>query len=341
MTRLFHFRLLAFAVSLGFGLMSLLLPALQAEPLPDLMLGDWSLKIESGGAGWLSISETNDGEPSVAMMVNVGSIKPLKGVEIRDGKIHVPLKVFRKGRNGPVISQNRARIWLEADKLRGEIVTTFPGTGKSAVHDPFTAVRIPPMPAAPDLAKMKFAEPISLFNGKDLSGWKLRRPDKINGWSVEDGILVNSTPKVDFTSTGAYGNLRTDAVWGDGKLHIEFLIGKDRNSGIYVQGMYEAQVVDRDSRMQGLSGVGSIFGLVERSENAGKPGGEWQSYDITLVDRHITVILNGVKVIDNQPVSGPTAGAMHTNPVVPGPLYLQGDHTSVKFRNILFTPVAG
>jgi hypothetical protein len=310
-----------------------------ADPIPESLIGDWSLRIESGEAGWLSISETDEGEPSVAMMVNVGSIKPLKGVEVRDGKIHVPLKTVRKGKKGPIISQNRALIWSQGGELKGEIVTSFPESGKAEVHDPFTAIKIPPMPPAPDLSKVKFGEPIALFNGRDLSGWRLRRPEKLNGWSVEDGVLVNTTPKIDFTATGAYGNLRTEKACGDGKLHIEFLIERDRNSGVYVRGMYEAQVVDRDSRMQGLQGVGSIFGLVERSENAGKPGGEWQSYDITLVDRHITVVLNGIKVIDNQPVTGPTAGAMHTDPMAAGPLYLQGDHTSVKYRNIVFEPV--
>ena len=124
----------------------------------------------------------------------------------------------------------------------------------------------------------------------------------------------------------------------DFKLHIEFNIGKDRNSGIYVRGLYEAQVVDRDSRMQGLQGVGSIFGLVERTENPAYEGGKWQTYEITLVDRHMTVVLNGVTTVDNQPVSGPTPGAVNTNPMAPGPIYLQGDHTSVKYRNIVLTP---
>jgi len=133
--------------------------------------------------------------------------------------------------------------------------------------------------------------------------------------------------------------LRTDVVFGDFKLHIEFLIEKDRNSGIYLRGMYEAQVADRDSRMQGLQGVGAIFGRVAPSKNAGFEGGKWQTYDLTLVDRHITVVLNGETVINNQPVPGPTAGAMHTDPMAPGPIYLQGDHTSVKYRNIVLTPV--
>jgi hypothetical protein len=58
-----------------------------------------------------------------------------------------------------------------------------------------------------------------------------------------------------------------------------------------------------------------------------------------LVDRHITLLLNGVKVIDNQPIDGPTGGAMMTDPLAPGPIYLQGDHTSVKYRDIYLAPV--
>lgn len=309
----------------------------KAGPIPAELLGDWSLDIESGEAGWLSVGEI-DGEPSVAMMVNVGSINPLKGVEVKEGVIHIPLKPIRDGgKKGPVIATKTALVSWESGQLKGEMVTAFTAGGKES--DPFTGIAIPPMPEAPDLSRVKFGEPIELFNGKDLSGWSLRRPDKIHGWSAEDGMLVNKTPKTDFSATGAYGNLRTDEVFGDFKLHIEFLIEKDRNSGIYLRGMYEAQVVDRDSRMQGLQGVGSIFGRVEASENAGLEGGEWQTYDLTLVDRHITVVLNGKKVVDNQPVPGPTGGAMHTNAMAPGPIYLQGDHTSVKYRNIVLTPV--
>ncbi len=102
--------------------------------------------------------------------------------------------------------------------------------------------------------------------------------------------------------------------------------------------MYEAQVVDRDSRMQGIQGVGAIFGRVAPKEKAGKPGGQWQAYDITLVDRHVTVILNGKKVIDNEPIPGCTNGALHADETMPGPLYLQGDHTAVRYRNIILRP---
>ena len=184
--------------------------------------------------------------------------------------------------------------------------------------------------SAPDLSKVRFGQPISLFNWKDLTGWRPYENDKIMGWSVEDGLLVNTTPKTDFSATGDYANLRTEADFGDFWLHIEFLIEADRNSGVYLRGTYEAQVVDRDSRMQGLQGVGAIFSRIAPSENAGRPPGEWQTYDITLVDRHVTVVLNGVKVIDNKPVQWPTGGAINTDPMAPGPIYLQGDHTAVK-----------
>ncbi len=306
-----------------------------AEPLPGNLLGDWSRQIKSGEAGWLSIRDEG-GSPVVAMTVDVGTTRPRKGVQWVDGVLHVPLRGSRRGRQGLPGPRQSARVWWAEGMLQGEIVTT--GAGGAETRDPFTGKAIPPMPPAPDLSRIKWGRPIVLFNGRDLTGWRTRRPEKLNGWSVSGGHLVNTTPKTDFSATGAYGNLRSEAVFGDCKLHIEFQIGEKRNSGVYLRGMYEAQVVDRDSPMQGIHGPGAIFNRIAPTRNAGKPGGEWQTYDLTLVDRHITVVLNGEKVIDNVAVPGPTAGAMHTDPVAPGPLYLQGDHTSVKYRNIILTP---
>ena len=309
---------------------------LGAQPIPADLLGDWSLVTKSGEAGWLSIAE-EDGRPVVAMTVDVGTTRPRKGVELRGDTLHIPLRTRRAGKNGAILSRTNAKGWWADGRLRGEILTSFADGRK--LRDPFLGKAIPPMPPAPDPSKITYGKPITLFNGKDLTGWRLRRPEKLNGWSVQDGLLVNTTPKTDFSATGAYGNLRTEAVFHDFKLHIEFLVEKQRNSGIYLRGMYEAQVVDRDSPMQGIQGPGAIFNRIAPTRNAGLPGGQWQSYDLTLVDRHITVVLNGQKVIDNQPVRGPTAGAMHTDPMAPGPIYLQGDHTSVKYRNIVLTPV--
>ena len=203
----------------------------------------------------------------------------------------------------------------------------------------FSGKRIPPLPPKPDLSTIEFGKPIELFNGRNLDGWRLTNPKQVNGWKAVNGELVNVTEKLDFSAYSKYGNLRTDREFTDFNLKIEFKVPTGGNSGIYLRGMYEAQVLDRDSRMQGIQGVGAIFGRILPTENAGKPGGQWNSYDITLVDRHVTVILNGRKVINNQPIPGCTNGALHSDETLPGPLYLQGDHTSVSYRNIVLTPV--
>ena len=116
------------------------------------------------------------------------------------------------------------------------------------------------MPPKPDLGNVQFGEVINLFNGKDLSGWKLQPSAAKNGWRAENGILVNTTPKTDFGAYGDHGNLRTIAEFGDCQVHVEFKVESNCNSGIYINGLYEAQVVDRDSKMQGINGPGAIFG---------------------------------------------------------------------------------
>jgi hypothetical protein len=265
--------------------------------------------------------------------MNLLGIGPHSKVTMTDGRL-----TFKLHQNKKATDSKTVDVGMRNGVLDGVVYTT---SQDGAVHnDAFTGTKIPPVPTIPpDLSKVRFGLPIALLNGRDLTGWKPYETDKKMGWSIQDGDLVNTTPKTDFSATGAYANLRTNAVFEDFWLHVEFNIGEARNSGIYLRGMYEAQVVDRNSRMQGKQGVGAIFGRIGPMKNAGKEGGTWQAYDLTLVDRHITVILNGEKVIDNQPVSGPTAGAVFTNPTKPGPIYLQGDHTSVKYRNMYLAPV--
>lgn len=326
-----HFSVTSF-LRLRLGLCVLLSTTFISTTQADELKGDWSLDLDSGLPAWMSIQE-DEGKPLVYMRLYVGSAGPYANVEESNGRLKFVLKKNKKAKTVTTVD-----VGMTAGKLDGVIIRqSLDGTTE---REAFTGKRIPPMPtAAPDLSKVRFGQPNSLFNGKDLTGWKAHVADKKMGWSVEDGLLKNTTPKTDFSATGAYANLKTEAVFGDFWLHIEFLVEKQRNSGVYLRGMYEAQVVDRDSRMQGIQGVGAIFGMIEPSKNAGKPGGEWQSYDITLVDRHVTVVLNGERVIDNQPVTGPTAGAVHTNPAEPGPIYLQGDHTNVSYRDIYLARV--
>lgn len=199
--------------------------------------------------------------------------------------------------------------------------------------------KMPPMPQRPDLSRVVFSDPLTLFNGRDLTGWKLSHPGKKNGWRAEDGLLINETPKTDFSAYGEYGNLVTEAVFSDFRLSLEYRVPPGGNSGVYLRGMYEAQVVDRDSPMRGIQGPGAIFGRIAPLVNAGNPGGEWNRYVLTLVDRHVTVELNGKVVIDNEPLEGCTGGGISADDTRPGPILLQGDHTAVSYRDIVIEEV--
>ena len=312
--------------------------ALEAASAPVELLGDWSLDLESGEPAWMSVVE-KDGRLLVHMRVYIGPDGPYSVNEAANGRLKFSLRRRRKAQRSEVFIESAVDVGVKHEKLDGVIVRNSTD-GSVGDRIGFTGKRIPPMPELPpDLSKVRFGLPILLFNGNDLTGWRPHEPDKINGWSAQDGMLVNTTTKTDFSPTGDHANLRTEAEFEDFWLHIEFLIEENRNSGVYLRGMYEAQVVDRDSRMQGKQGPGAIFGRVAPSTNAGKAGGQWQTYDLTLVDRHVTVVLNGVKVIDNQPIIGPTAGAIYTDPSAPGPIYLQGDHTTVKYKNIYLAPL--
>lgn len=308
----------------------------KAPYIPRAMLVGWSLTLDSGEPAWMRFEE-NEGTPIVYMRLHVGPDGPWEVQEVRDGRLTFVMKRNRDRRKDAGAAPPVVEVGLTNGNLQGTLVRTPKDGAPTTTH--FIGVPFPAMPEAPDLSKVRFGHPVALFNGKDLTGWRPHEPNKINGWSVKEGLLVNETPKTDFSATGAYANLRTDGEFEDFWLHLEFLVEAKRNSGVYLRGMYEAQVVDRDSPMQGIQGVGAIFGLIEPSVNAGKVGGEWQTYDLTLVDQHVTVVLNGVKVIDNQPVRNPTGGAVHTDPGAPGPIHLQGDHTAVKYRNIYLAPV--
>lgn len=122
---------------------------------------------------------------------------------------------------------------------------------------------------------------------------------------------------------------------------IDWNAPKGGNSGIYLCGAYEVQVVDRDSPMQGVQGPGAIFGRIKPTMNNANPGGEWNTYRCLLVDRHITVELNGEVVIDNQPLEGCTGEGINADDTKPGPIFLQGDHTSIMYRNIILREVTG
>ena len=150
-----------------------------------------------------------------------------------------------------------------------------------------------------------------------------------NQWVVESGVL--KSPK-----SGA--NLVSDQSFTDFKLHIEFRYPKGSNSGVYLRGRYEVQIMDSKGQ-EPLSGLlGGVYGFISPSEQVAKNAGEWQTYDITLVGRMITLVANGKTIICNQEIPGITGGALNSKEGEPGPLLIQGDHGAIEYRNIILTP---
>jgi len=306
----------------------------------ESFVGNWAAVLPDGHPVWLSFSEENDSLQGEAWSVGLGNA--LSEIKVAADTLYF-MRLYKVGEpkfpGGPptgkkIPVQNRATV--EGDKIF--LTMDWPLSDGTTKKLNFKGKRLPALPAKPDLNKIKFGNPISLFNGKDISGWRLTNPNQINGWRAEDGVLANESPKLNFDPFAKYGNLRTDGEFKDFNLKLEFNVPLKGNSGIYLCGRYEVQVVDRDSRMQGLQGVGSLFARIKASENAGNVGGQWNTYDITLVDQHVTVILNGKKVIDNELVIGATKGALDADDTKPGPIYFQGDHTAVKYRNIELRP---
>lgn len=175
--------------------------------------------------------------------------------------------------------------------------------------------------------------------GSSLEGWAPVNKNVANGWFAKDGILINDPVQQEGQPHVAYGNLVTDGAWEDFNLTLKVTVPKDGNSGIYLRGIYEVQVVDSFGKATDCHGMGAIYGRITPRAAAKKPAGQWQPLDITPLDRHITVKLNGTTIIDNQPLAGCTGGALWSDESLPGPVHLQGDHTGVQYKNILIRPV--
>jgi len=320
---------------------ALAITTVAANAATNPWLGTWALTIPGGGAGWLGVEERG-GQLQASMLWGGGSVFPLDSARVEDGKLVVT-------RIHTIQSKDAAGKTVKT-KITETITATASGDSlkltsvKPLVKEPgeeklnFIGKRQPALPPALDLAQVKFGEAISLFNGKDLTGWRLVEPDAVNGWSAKDGLLVNDAKQEDGKPRKHYGNLRTDREFEDFDLELELRVPKNGNSGIYLRGIYEVQVADTYGKALDSHNMGGIYSRIKPTAAAEKPAGEWQTLDITLVDRHVTVILNGTKIVDNQPLAGCTGGALWSDVSRPGPLYLQGDHTSVEYRNLMLRP---
>ncbi len=306
-------------------------------------LGRWALTIPGGGAGWLGV-EQKEGYLAGSILWGGGSVVDtastvLDGDTLLITRMH---KVPRKNNAGDVVLTQYFTELITAQASGDALNLTrhmprFDGTG--VTRSEFTGKRIAPLPPKPDLSQAKYGKAIKLFDGTSLDGWKLTNPRQANGWSVENGILVNKPAPHKGGRRVHYGNLRTVAEFEDFNLKLEVNVPRRGNSGVYMRGIYEVQVSDTYGRPLDSHNMGGIYSRITPTAAAEKPAGQWQTMDITLLNRHVTVVLNGQKIVDNQPLLGCTGGALTSDEFRPGPIYLQGDHTAVSYRNIVLTPI--
>lgn len=199
------------------------------------------------------------------------------------------------------------------------------GSGK-AQGTPFTweARRAPELLARKNL---EWGQPIDLL-ADGLDGWRVHGEDR-GTWTLDEGRLINS---------GRGSNIYTKGKFKDFQLHIEVNCPEGSNSGIYLRGRYEIQVQDDYGKPAHSRHMGGVYGYLTPTNNAALQAGEWQEFDVVFVGRWVTVVLNGETIIDHREIPGITGGALDSAESDPGPIYLQGDHGAVSYRNIILTP---
>ena len=292
--------------------------------------GRWA--IQKQGAFWLGVCN-KDGKPSAKLLWGGGS--PVDQYDIKiDGAT-----ATMKQRAG----KDRYRLTtVKAAGDEAEITFQFYNgknepQGKAEV---VKAKRIPALPPAPDVSKAVFGETVDLLAG-GIDGWESMNPKNYFGWSLKDGVLMNRIKrKANGKPDGSSANLKTKrADFFDFKFSYDVRVLPKCNSGVYLRGIYEIQVLDSYGKPVDMHHMAAYYGRVTPKVAAEKPANEWQTVNVTLYKRHLTVVLNGVTIIDKAPVVGITGGAMTADEFVPGPLYIQGDHSDADFRNMVLTPI--
>lgn len=283
------------------------------------VLGRWDLTV-TGADGvaypsWVEITRSED-HLTGRFVGRVGSQRPLKSVEYKDGVLTFNLPIQYERQTHDLSFHGR----LLSGRLEGETMDaeskTIKWVGRRA-------------PSLERKGEPKWGKDVKLFNGRDLKGWRLRDPKAASAWVVEDSVMTNQPNSTD---------LVTEQKFKDFKLHVEYKMVEKSNSGVYLRGRYEVQIQDDFGKEPESHRNGGVYGFITPTSNPVKKAGEWQTYDITLIGRRITVVLNGTTIIDNQEIPGITGGALDSSEGEAGPIFLQGDHTKIYYRDITITP---
>lgn len=304
-----------FAALMAVFVLSALAGDLQAAMAP--IEGRWNITVDVKGQklpSWLEVRHSGHKTLVGYFVSSSGSARPISVVHFKDNQFNFAIPPQWEAGNADL----KITGTLQGDKISGTMISsdgaTYTWTGERA-------------PTLRRTTAVKWGTPVKLIKSNSLEGWKAL--GATNQWTVKDGILAS--PK-----SGA--NLITEAKFNDFKLHVEFRVPKGSNSGVYLRGRYEVQVADSKGMEPAFDQLGAIYGFIIPIEMMAKAAGEWQSMDVTLVGRLVTVAINGKTVIHTQEIPGITGGALDSHEASPGPLLIQGDHGPIDYRNITITP---
>jgi hypothetical protein len=282
-------------------------------------LGRWDLTLKASDRSypsWLELRE-EDGQLKAEMVGRWGNARPLPSVELSNGHLKFVSPKEEEDSKADLVFEGTLSGKTLLGTLAGPDGKTWQWTGQRA-------------PSLKRTNAPSWSSPIALFNGRDLTGWHEDKPGASPGWKVENGLL--STP-------GHGPELINNSKFEDFKLHVEFNCGPESNSGVYLRGRYEVQVETDSVTDPPERRLGSVYGFLAPSPEPARTPDKWQTYDITLIGRTVTVVLNGTTIIDNKEIPGITGGALDSHEGLPGPIYLQGSEKGrVMFRSVVITP---
>ena len=302
-------------------------PNAEADPV----MGNWSadLPYETMKAGSLIFSRDANGAPQALVMYRWASPKWVKDLKV-DGNSFSFVHPYGYRTEGQVVGDRMIARLVSCDRKTGVL---------KGAWRPFYGWRNPEVRDDVKTEDAKLGEPIDLL--KDgLNGWVTMDPKAKFGWSFKDGVLSNKLGlKPDGSWAGGGANIMSKrADFFDFNLEYDVRVPAKSNSGVYLRGRFECQVVDSYGKALDRHNMAAYYGRVTPSVAAEKAPGEWQHVSVTVYKGHITTWLNGVKIIDNAKLEGVTGGAIDADLNKAGPIYLQGDHSDADFRNMVLRP---
>ena len=290
----------------------------QSRAASDALLGRWDLVVQRGtesAPSWLEVERSGTSTLVGQFVGSGGSARPVAKIAFSDGTFRFSIPPQWERNPNDISFEGR----LDGDRISGTMTMGDSQTLK------WTGTRAPSLRRT---SPPEWGEPITLFDGTSLDGWRAVGGGA-NAWRAVSGVLQN-------VKSGA--NLATEQTFEDFKLRLEMRVPKGGNSGVYLRGRYELQIDDSAGLPPSSHHLGGVYGFIAPSENAARPAGQWQWMDVTLVGRMLNYDLNGRTVICNREIPGITGGALDSAEGEPGPLLFQGDHGPIEFRNIVITP---